>query len=307
MKSQHLNLITYISKLSLYTIPNPIQEIKLWTQLILKMRRMNSNTNTFTKMTTNDRMNTIHFTHVTIDIQSEQKATSYTNDHSNVETISNLATINKITNNKTINNQTTKDHNHPPSEKLIHLLNNAGTPWCDNTDLKNKIKSVTENCSTCQVYRKTSPRPMVGVPTTSNFQETVAMGLKFRHGKILLHVIDHCTQLSASTVVSNKTPDKIIKAIFKIWISFYGLAEKFLTDNRGEFANNNFIQLCKNFGITVKTSAAESPWSIKVTVTFTLLLLGPSILKILSVISMDSHLINYQLAPTQNYHLKRQR
>ena len=307
MKSQHLNLITYISKLSLYTIPNPIQEIKLWTQLILKMRRMNSNTNTFTKMTTNDRMNTIHFTHVTIDIQSEQKATSYTNDHSNVETISNLATINKITNNKTINNQTTKDHNHPPSEKLIHLLNNAGTPWCDNTDLKNKIKSVTENCSTCQVYRKTSPRPIVGVPTTSNFQETVAMGLKFRHGKILLHVIDHCTQLSASTVVSNKTPDKIIKAIFKIWISFYGLAEKFLTDNRGEFANNNFIQLCKNFGITVKTSAAESPWNIKVTVTFTLLLLGPSILKILSVISMDSHLTNYQLAPTQNYHLKRQR
>ena len=133
-----------------------------------------------------------------------------------METISNVATINKITNNKTINNQTTNDHNHPPSEKLIHLLNNAGTPWCNNADLK----SATENCSTCQVYRKTSPRPIVGVPTTSNFQETAAMSLKFRHGKILLHVIDHCTQLSASTVVSNKTSDKIIKATFKIWIWF---------------------------------------------------------------------------------------
>ena len=60
----------------------------------------------------NNRMNTILFTHVTIDIQSEQKATSHTNDHSNVETTSNLTTINKITNNKTINNKTINDHNH---------------------------------------------------------------------------------------------------------------------------------------------------------------------------------------------------
>ena len=58
-----------------------------------------------------------------------------------------------------------------------------------------------------------------------------------------------------------KNPDTIIKAIFKIWILVYGSAEEFLTDNRKEFANNNFIQLSKSFGITVKTTAAESPWS----------------------------------------------
>ena len=67
--------------------------------------------------------------------------------------------------------------------------------------------------------------------------------------------------MSASTVVPNKNPDTIIKAIFNIWISVYGSAEKFLTENRGEFANNNFIQLCESFGITVKTTVAESPWS----------------------------------------------
>ena len=41
----------------------------------------------------------------------------------------------------------------------------------------------------------------------------------------------------------------------------YSSAEKFFTGNGGEFANNNFIQLCKSFGITVKTTAAKSPWS----------------------------------------------
>ena len=81
------------------------------------------------------------------------------------------------------------------------------------------------------------------------------MDLKFSHGKILLHINDHCTRLLASTVISNKYPDTIIKAIFKIWISVYGSAEKFLTDN------DSFIQLCENFGITVKTTAAESTWS----------------------------------------------
>ena len=64
--------------------------------------------------------------------------------------------------------------------------------------------------------------------------------------------------MSASNVVSNKNPDPIIKVIFKIWISVYGSAEKFLTDNGGEFANNNFIELCENFW-NIKT-AAESPW-----------------------------------------------
>ena len=76
------------------------------------MKTLNFHTNTFTKMTTNDRTNTIFFTHVTINIQSEQKATSHTNDLFNVETTSNLTTIKKITSNETINNQTINDHNH---------------------------------------------------------------------------------------------------------------------------------------------------------------------------------------------------
>ena len=150
---------------------------------------------------------------------------------------------------------------HPTSDKLIRLINNAGNPWCDNLELKNEIKSISKNCSTCKVYRKNPPRPVVGLAMATNFQETVAMDLKFCHGKILLHLIDQCTRLSASCTIPDKNPDTVIKAIFKIWISVYGSAEKFLTDNGGEFANSDFIELCESFGITVKTTAAESPWS----------------------------------------------
>ena len=41
----------------------------------------------------------------------------------------------------------------------------------------------------------------------------------------------------------------------------YGSAEKFLSDNGGEFANSTFIEMCENLGIKVKNTAAESPWS----------------------------------------------
>ena len=109
--------------------------------------------------------------------------------------------------------------------------------------------------------QESSTRPIVGLPMATSFNETIAMDLKFYHGKILLHLIDHCTRLSASTVIPDKNPDTVIKAIFKIWISVYGSAEKFLTDNGGEFANDDFVQLCETFGIIVKTTAGEAPWS----------------------------------------------
>ena len=87
------------------------------------------------------------------------------------------------------------------------------------------------------------------------------MDLKMFHGKILLHLIDHATRLSACAVVSSKRPEEIIRQIFRVWISVYGCPEKFLMDNGGEFNNEHFRQLCEKVNITVKTTAAESPWS----------------------------------------------
>ena len=95
MKSQHLNLMTCILKLNLYTILSPTQKMTLLTKLIMKMKTLNCSMNT----------NTILFTRATINIQSEQKATSHTNNHFNAETTSNLTTNNKIANNKIINYQ----------------------------------------------------------------------------------------------------------------------------------------------------------------------------------------------------------
>ena len=95
----------------------------------------------------------------------------------------------------------------------------------------------------------------------TSFQECVAMDLKFYKGKILLHLIDHATRLSVSSFVKSKEPETILNGIFKSWIQIYGAPEKFLTDNGGEFANSNFIDMAELMNIMVKVTAAESPFS----------------------------------------------
>ena len=87
------------------------------------------------------------------------------------------------------------------------------------------------------------------------------MDLKFYKGRILLHLIDHPTRLSVSSFLKSKEPEVILKAIFKSWIQIYGAPEKFLTDNSGEFANLKFIDMAESMNITVKVSAAKSPFS----------------------------------------------
>ena len=87
------------------------------------------------------------------------------------------------------------------------------------------------------------------------------MDLKSCKGHTLLHLIDHFTCLSTLSVIPNKKPETIIQSIFKIWVSVFGSAKKFLPDNGGKFSNKDFMDVCEALGITVKTTAAESPWS----------------------------------------------
>ena len=150
---------------------------------------------------------------------------------------------------------------HPSLNQIMSLINKAGPPWNNNKELISEIKRIDKECATCQIYRRSPPRPVVGLPMASKFLETVAMDLKFYDKKIILHLIDLCTRLSAATTIKDKNPTTVIEAILRTWISVYGSSGNFLVDNGGEFANEEFINLAEQFGITIKTTAAESPWS----------------------------------------------
>ena len=147
---------------------------------------------------------------------------------------------------------------HPSSDKLLKLLNSAGDPCNTDKELKTLLKKITAECQICQLYKKAPPQPIVGLPMATVFQECVAMDLKFYKGKILLHLIDHAIRLSASTFVPSKESNIIINALFRSWIQIFGALKKFFTDNGGEFANAEFLEMCEAMNITVKVTAAES-------------------------------------------------
>ena len=121
-----------------------------------------------------------------------------------------------------------------------------------------EVKDVSRSCPTCKIHRKPLPTPVVGLPMSNTFLETVAMDRKYYKGIIFPHIVDHCNRLSASAVIRNKQPETIIKYVFKSWIFLLGSPAKFLTDNGGEFAaNSTFTSMCESLGIAIKTALVE--------------------------------------------------
>ena len=43
---------------------------------------------------------------------------------------------------------------HPSKEKLLQLIKKAGESWCNNQNLMEEINNVSNNCTTCKLYRK---------------------------------------------------------------------------------------------------------------------------------------------------------
>ena len=148
---------------------------------------------------------------------------------------------------------------HPPAHRLIKLVKNSN--WPEKDKLISLIRIVSADCRTCKEYKVTPPRPVVGLNMATEFNEVVAMDLKFFEGKIILHLIDHLSRFSAATLIPSKKPEVVIDAIFDIWIKVFGPPKKYFSDNGGEFNNSEFRDLCEAMNIVIKTTAAEAPWS----------------------------------------------
>ena len=148
---------------------------------------------------------------------------------------------------------------HPTAERLINLLKNAGTTDKRTFDV---INEVTLKCDVCMKNKKPPLRPAVSFPLASSFNEVVALDLKSRGSEgYILHMIDHLTRYSSACVISNKRKETIVKGVLEYWIRIFGPPKYFLSDNGGEFVNDEMIDLAEKFNISLKTTAAESPWS----------------------------------------------
>ena len=141
---------------------------------------------------------------------------------------------------------------------MIKLIHDAGTVDKEIDDI---IQEVSSTCDVCKRFKKPPLHPVVGFPLASTLNETVAMDLKTIDGRLVLHMIDHATRFSAACVVRNKEKETIVRGILEYWVRIFGSPGYFLFDNGGEFVNEDLIEFACKFNVTIRTTAAESPWS----------------------------------------------
>ena len=156
-----------------------------------------------------------------------------------------------------------KRFGHPiDSQKLKDFLQNANIV---DSELNKLIDAVTNECKTCSRYRKTRSRPVVSIPLANDFNECLAMDLKFIKvsGKthIILHMIDVFTRYSQATVIPNKVKETIVENVLKHWVSIFGTPETIISDNGGEFNNELLRDVAELLDTKVAATAGYSPWS----------------------------------------------
>ena len=147
---------------------------------------------------------------------------------------------------------------HPPEKKLIALLENAGI-W--KKDYQDNLTQIYLKCDLCKKYAKTPPRPVVGLPMASRFNEKVAMDLKKWEGRWILHLVDMFTRFTVSMFIERKLPSEVIEKIMIHWVGAgFGVMEGILSDNGGEFSSEETREVASILNVIVNTTAAESPF-----------------------------------------------
>ena len=146
---------------------------------------------------------------------------------------------------------------HPPLKKLKSLLQNARL-W--RNEYEDLLEEINKSCDLCKRYAKTPPRPVVGLPMASHFNETVAMDLKQWNGRWILHIIDMWSRYTVSVLINRKRPSNVIDALMQRWVAVFGVMGSIMTDNGGEFSSDETREVMSMLNVRLITTAAESPF-----------------------------------------------
>ena len=121
---------------------------------------------------------------------------------------------------------------HLPIEELIK---NSGK-WTP--EMKNVITNIESNCSTCKLYAKTPPKPVVALSRAQKFNEVLSVDLKKWRGKLILYMIDQWSRLTRGCFIKSKNHSEVVDGIWMHWISVgYGSRRCIHSDVGGEFSN----------------------------------------------------------------------
>ena len=77
----------------------------------------------------------------------------------------------------------------------------------------------------------------------------------------ILHDVDLSSRLSAARILKSKDPKHVLDNLVDSWFSVFGAPRSVYSDNGGEFANKELVELIENLGVNFKATAAQSSFS----------------------------------------------
>ena len=83
---------------------------------------------------------------------------------------------------------------HPRTFRIRKLLQDGGV----NEDFFKRIEEVDKTCDICRKYKHPPSKPVVCFPLSKEFNESVAMDMKYCENHLVFHLIDHVTRLLGS-------------------------------------------------------------------------------------------------------------
>ena len=153
-----------------------------------------------------------------------------------------------------------KQFGHRPKDAYVQVLKNANK-WLDK--FSPMLDTIINKCEGCVMRSKTPDRPAVALPLATDFNQVVTMDLKIwnqNKNEYIFYLIDAFTRYQVATVINRKTPDQVINAIFEKWIQYFGIPDKILSDNGGEFSNAEMLEVSIRINLKLFTTGAHSPW-----------------------------------------------
>ena len=102
----------------------------------------------------------------------------------------------------------------------------------------------------------------MAIPRATDFNSIVSFDLKSIGNKYILWMICTFTKFIKATVVNNKNPGTIIKALHRSWCMDIGYPTVgFWCDNGGEFLNAKMEEFVNKLGLKISFTPSYSPWS----------------------------------------------
>ena len=149
---------------------------------------------------------------------------------------------------------------HAHVDKLRNLIQNAGLL---NEDVREHLKQVEHECTSCRVNRNRNPKPAVQIPKASRHNQIVSVDLKefdeSETNRYILYLVDTFSRFTAGTFISNKMASTIGEAILYNWIKIFGRMDMLHSDRGREFVNDELTAICEYLDVKITATAGYSP------------------------------------------------